>query len=183
MYKRYAVMIPPCMLSPGMQAVKNKGTDNNLWRKIYLTFFLQYDIDAIPFPCAESTFQGLANGLLRKPHGIDYYSNLDGYREHCDFLADLTMRQILAMEKSRYCFIAILGIEHSPSCAVNYMYSHTGMKKESGLFISALKKKLAEAGCDIPYVGINRRYPRKSMDILEKILTVHKIKIEEHESK
>ena len=63
----------------------------------------------------------------------------------------------------KYNIIAIIGVEHSPSCAINYMYSHHGMIKRSGLFMQSIQKYLTEYNISIPFIGVNRKYPQKSL--------------------
>ena len=70
--------------------------------------------------------------------------------------------------KSNYNVIAILGIEQSPSCCVNYIYTNHGMEKRKGLFMDKLYNKIKDL--EIPIIGINRKYINKSMKELEKII-------------
>lgn len=157
-----AVLVPFCLIASGIQAKATIGS--NEWRQLFIELLLQYKVDIIPFPCSEVTFGGLSEGLVRKPHGIDYYNKLGGYREHCQQLAICTEKVIVELEKGGYSIIAVLGIEHSPSCAVNYIYSHKGMLKCSGIFIEMLRQQ--RQGGSLPYIGINRRFPQKSYEHL-----------------
>lgn len=168
MCKKRAIVVPPCMLAPGLQV--KTAVDNSEWRFQYLQLFLRYKIDIIPYICSESSFKGYENGLLRKSHGIGYYQKIDGYEEHCRNMAKQMTEKICAMKEGGYEFAAIMGIEHSPSCAVNYIYSNNGMLKRSGLFITSLKEYLTLYKVDIPYIGINRKHTRKSLEALEIIL-------------
>lgn len=163
MYNKIAVLVPPCLLAPNFQV----SPPPNQWRELFFHLFMAYNIDIIPYTCSESTFNGYDNGLLRKAHGIDYYQSLNGYEEYCKSIAEKNANQVCAMVKGGYIFAAILGIEHSPSCAVNYIYTCRGMEKRSGLFISALKTNLTQKGILIPYVGINRKFPQKSIHLLD----------------
>lgn len=168
MCNKVAVLVPPCMLAPGFQV--KTATDCSEWWVQYLQLFVQNKVDIIPYTCAESSFEGYENGLLRMPHGIDYYKKLDGYEEHCRNLAKQMAHKICSMRTGGYNFAAIVGIEHSPSCAVNYIYSNKGMLRRSGLFIDSLKEELNLYVINIPYIGINRKHTRKSVEALEKIL-------------
>lgn len=168
MYNKNVCLIPPCMLAPGLQA--EAGRENCAWREPYLRLMLQYQIDMIPYICAEASFQGYHNGLSRKPHGIDFYRKLEGYEAHCRILGVKCAEEIHALHMGGYHFLAVLGIEHSPSCAVNYMYTHQGMKRMPGMFMAFLKSSMDEHEITIPFIGINKRYPEKSLNMLEKIL-------------
>lgn len=156
------------MLAPGFQA--ETGRDIRTWREPYLQLMLQYQIDMIPYTCAEASFKGYNNGIVRMPHGIDFYMRLEGYEAHCRDLGEKYVEDIYALHKGGYKFLAIMGIEHSPSCAVNYMYTHKGMKRTSGIFMAFLKGGVDKHGIPIPFIGINRTYPQKSLTELEKIL-------------
>ena len=76
--------------------------------------------------------------------------------------------QIKTIIESDYQVIAVLGIEQSPSCCVNYIYTNNGMEKRSGLFMEKLKDKIDDLG--IPIIGINRKYIRKSYEELERVI-------------
>lgn len=168
MYKKKAVLVPPCMLAGGFQVISKKG--NNDWKWQCMQLFFRYGIDIIPFRCVESLFEGYQNGLRRSAHGIDFYQKLEGYREHCDSIAQTTVDEIGGMQRGGYTFAAIIGIEHSPSCAVNYMYTHHGMQRRSGIFVQSLKERLSKEGICIPCIGINRRYPQKALKEIEEII-------------
>lgn len=60
-----------------------------------------------------------------------------------------------------------IGVEHSPTCAVSYMYSHKGMLKRAGMFYEALLRELNGRGMKVPWIGINRTHPQKALKALE----------------
>ena len=149
---RPAVLIVPCILSPGLQAAKKDGIH---WGYQFIQLLMKYKIDIIPLPCPESTFNGFQMGLRRNKHGIDYYESLEGYDEHCKNLAKKSVNVIEDMQKGGYRFICIIGIEHSPTCAMNYMYSNRGTLKREGVFTQLLKEELEMHMIRIPGLGIN----------------------------
>ena len=171
-HNKKVILIPPCMLASGIQVITT--TDSHAWRFHYWQLFMKYEMDIIPYICAEASFRGYENGMLREPHGIDYYQKLDGYQEHCRKLAEHTAQKIISMKKGGYEFVAILGIENSPSCAINYIYTHKGMKKRLGIYMTLLKDYLTHYEVDIPFIGINRKHPRKSLEMLEMMLKFEK---------
>lgn len=160
MCKRACVLVVPCMLAAGFQAEANCDTTN--WGNSFIEAALNNNIDIHVLPCTESLFRGLEIGLARRKHGIDYYANLPGYQDFCSKKASETAEIVNRLIKC-YNIIAIIGVEHSPSCAINYMYSHRGMLKESGLFMHKLNEYLSEKNISIPFIGVNRKYPRKSL--------------------
>ena len=140
---------------------------------------MRSNIDIISLSCPESTFGGFCNGLKRGKHGIDYYESLDGYVEHCECLAGQAADMIFDMVLGGYHFICILGVEHSPTCAVNYMYSHKGMLKRTGIYYGLLRNELELRGLHISEIGINRVYPQKAFILLEQALANMKKGVDE----
>ena len=161
---RYAVLVPPCILSPGLQAERKPGGH---WGYPFMELLMRYGVNPVLLPCPESSFGGFGSGLQRGKHGIDYYEGMEGYRDHCLCLAKESAEMILEMRAGGFRMICLLGIEHSPTCAVSYMYSHKGMLKRAGMFYEALLGELRTEGIDIPQIGINRTYPRKALYSLE----------------
>lgn len=152
--KRFAALLAPCILAPGLQVTPKYG---NHWGYPFLSLLMKYGIDIIPLPCTESTFGGLSNGLCRKPHGIKYYMTLSGYMEHCDKLATCVVNQLIQMRASGYQFLCVLGVENSPSCAVKHIYSNCGTLTRKGIFFDLLDEKLTCNSFTIPFVGVLRR--------------------------
>ena len=72
---KLAVLAPPCMLSPGLQAERKQGRH---WGYPFIELIMRYGVDIELLPCPESTFKGYSSGLRRNKHGIDYYTHLDG---------------------------------------------------------------------------------------------------------
>lgn len=173
MCKRLCILAAPCMLAAGIQAEADADTPG--WGAPFAEAAIRNNIDIHLLPCGESYFSGLEAGLARKKHGIDYYACLPGYLEYCEMQAAQTAETIAILQK-RYQIIAIVGVEHSPNCAVNYLYSHCGMRKEPGLFMRKLMDHLTRMQIQIPFLGVNRKYPRKSLLELEAYIREAKAK-------
>lgn len=169
-YSKKAVIISPCILSPGLQAEPVYTHDYVHWGNDFIKIIMENNIDIFLLPCAESSFQGYDVGLNRRKHGIDYYLSLEGFSKHCENLAISYAKEILLLRNAGYDFLALLGIEHSPTCAISYLYSHNGTLKREGIFISALNKALNNNGITILNIGINRKYPNKALSALSKII-------------
>ena len=103
-----------------------------------MQLLLDNDINIIQMPCAEAEF---GNQLVREPKGIGKY-NTKEFNEHCENIALKVEKQIRQILSSNYEIIAILGIEQSPSCCVNYIYTNHGMEKRKGLFMEKLYEKI-----------------------------------------
>lgn len=158
------VLVPFCLMAQAYQA---QGIVKYEWKssiKPFIELFLENDINIIQMPCAEAEFN---NSLIRKPQGITKYDTKE-FNEHCEVLANKVLEQIKMLIDSNYKIVAILGVEQSPSCCVNYIYTNKGMEKRMGLFMEKLYDKIKSY--NIPIIGINRKYINKSLNELEKII-------------
>lgn len=161
---KYFAFVPFCLLSQAYQA---QGIVKYEWKssiKPFVELLIDNDINIIQMPCAESSFN---NSLIRNPMGLSKYNN-DEFNEHCDILANNVAIEIKNIIDSGYTIIAILGVEQSPSCSVNYIYTNHGNEKRKGLFIEKLYEKTKEF--NIPYIGVNRRSIKNSLKQLEDII-------------
>ena len=161
---KYFVFVPFCLLAQAYQA---QGIVKYEWKssiKPFVELLINNNINIIQMPCAESSFN---DNLIRKPAGLSKYDN-DEFNNHCDTLAEYTANQIKNVINSGYKVIAILGIEQSPSCCVNYIYTNHGNENRKGLFINKLANKIQEF--NIPIIGINRKYINKSLSQLKELI-------------
>lgn len=161
---KYFVFVPFCLLAQSYQA---QGIVKYEWRssiKPFVNLLIDNDINIIQMPCIEASFN---NNLIREPKGISKYNN-DDFNAHCEKLASEVAEQIKNIIEANYQIIAILGIEQSPSCCVNYIYTNHGNEHRQGLFMEKLSNKIKDY--NIPIVGINRKYINKSLKKLENII-------------
>lgn len=150
------ILVPGCLLCPIFQVARNEK--EYPWRSELLSFLTESGIAIIQMQCPEVSFMGYSNGLQRKAHGIRYYERLSGFKEHCDKIALNIVEQIQALQNEGYQIKAVIGIENSPTCAVNRIFTYgIGTEHRQGLLFEALSKRLDEQQITIPYVGINRR--------------------------
>lgn len=169
---KYFAFVPFCLLAQSYQA---QGIVKYEWKssiKPFVNILMDNDINMIQMPCAESTFN---NRLIREPMGISKYDTED-FNEHCKRLADEVANQIKSIIEANYIVVAILGIEQSPSCCVNYIYTNHGNEKRKGLFMNLLYEKIKDY--NIPIVGINRKYINKSLKQLKMIINETKTRIQ-----
>lgn len=158
------VFVPFCLLAQAYQA---EGIVKYEWKssiRPFVDLLLDNDINIVQMPCAESTFN---HSLIRKPQGISKYDN-EEFNKHTWSLAIEVANQIKEIISSGYEIIAILGIEQSPSCCVSYIYTNNGMENRKGLFIEKLYEEISDL--NIPFIGINRKYINKSLNLLKDIL-------------
>ena len=168
LYHKRVVFVPGCLLAPAFQA--GDGEKKYSWASEWVEFLGKSGYNIVQMVCPESSFDSPEGGLDRKPHGVGFYENLPGFCQHCLLLSDKTAKSISAFARNGYHVLAIIGIEHSPTCASSYMYTHLGMQKRSGIFMGYLKEALNREGLSIPMIGINRRYPQKSITKLAKLM-------------
>lgn len=161
---KYFVFVPFCLLAQAYQA---QGIVKYEWKssiKPFVNILIDNDINIVQMPCAESTFN---HNLIRKPMGLTKYNNKN-FNDHCEKLAIQVANEIQNIISSNYKVIAILGIEQSPSCCVNYIYTNHGNENRQGLFIEKLYEKIKDY--NIPIIGINRKYINKSLNQLKSIM-------------
>lgn len=159
------VFVPFCLLAQAYQA---QGIVKYEWKstiKPFVEILINNDINIIQMPCTEASYE---DSLIRKPKGISKYDT-ESFNEHCKTQAKIVIDQVTNIIKNNYNVIAILGIEQSPSCCVNYIYTNKGMEKRRGLFIDKVYEGLKEY--NIPFIGINRKYINKSLKELEDIIS------------
>lgn len=163
------VFVPFCLMCQAFQA---RGIVRYDWRASInpiMQELLDNEINIIQMPCPESQFGGYEKGLKREPKGLSGY-DVPEFRELCDKLALETMEKIKAIINNDYEIVCILGIEMSPSCAVNYQYTNKGMLNKSGIFMEYLQNYLKKEKLSIPIIGVNRRYINKSLEQLKQLI-------------
>ena len=157
------IFIPFCLLS---QAFHAQGLVKYEWRgtlRPIMEELIKKDVNIIQMPCPETLFFGIKDGLKRKPLGIEYYDTPE-FRKHCLSLAESVVKIIEEIIQAGYQVIGILGIEYSPSCAVELQYTPRGIIHKKGIFINELQKLLKKRSITIPFVGVNRRGIKKSIE-------------------
>lgn len=164
---KYVVFVPGCMLCPSFQAVLEEK--NMVWQQKIVDYLISRNIGMIQMPCPEASFQGYKKGVSRGAHGISYYEKLQGFREHCTALGKAVVEQIAELADAGFVVVAVIGIEHSPTCAASYMYTNQGTEKRQGIYMNAINEGIARERLDISIIGINRRYPDKFIRDLKRL--------------
>lgn len=164
---RKIVYVPACMLCPSYQAdVSDKKTK---WAAEFKMLFAQMkDVDIVSLPCPEY-FYFRDKGIVRTAHGIKYYESLYDFLLLCDELSKSVINDMMFFQKNGNRIVAVCGIEHSPTCAVNYMYTNKGTIRRRGIFFERLSGLLSEKNIVIPFVGINRNFYKKAIDELNNL--------------
>ncbi len=126
--------------------------------------FQKYNVNIIQMPCPELKYEG----LIRKPAGKSHYDN-EEYRKICREIAEEVVDSIKNLRKNGYEVVAILGMEYSPSCAVEYLWEGK-LVKGMGVYMEELKKALEKNNIKIPFVGVNVYKIKSSLEKIEKLL-------------
>ena len=158
------IFVPFCLMAQAYQA---QGIVKYEWKssiKPIMQLLIDNDINIVQMPCTEATFN---NSLIREPKGLSKYNTRE-FNEHCQKKADFVIDEIKNIINCGYEVIGILGIEQSPSCCVNYIYTNKGNEKRKGIYIEKIYEGIKEY--NIPIIGINRKHVRKSLIELEKII-------------
>lgn len=158
------IFVPFCLMAQAYQAT---GIVKYEWKstiKPIVQLLIDNNINIIQMPCSEATFN---NSLIREPKGLSKYDT-EAFNKHCQQQAASVIAEIKKITNAGYEVIAIMGIEHSPSCCVNYIYTNKGNEKRQGLFIGKIYEGIKDY--NIPIIGINRKYIKKSLMELEKII-------------
>ena len=162
------IFVPFCLLSQAFQA---QGLVKYEWRgtlRPIMEELIKKDVNIIQMPCPETLFFGIKDGLKRKSLGIKYYDTPE-FRKHCLSLAEGVVKMIEDIIQAGYRVIGILGIEYSPACAVELQYTPRGTIHKRGIFINELRKLLEEKDIAIPFVGVNRRGIKKSIEKIREL--------------
>lgn len=144
-------------------------TENIGWTRNILDCILENNLNIVSLSCPEVTFGGYAHGSARGKHGIDYYQGNAEFVQHCRNLAKNDANRIVDMQRAGYSVLMVIGIENSPTCAVNYMYTHSGMQHRRGIFLDFLHQFLQEENIHLQYVGINRGHCKKAIQQINSI--------------
>lgn len=165
---RRIVFVPGCVLCPAFQA--SLEDKNLIWQQKVIDFLVGRQLGILQMPCPEASFGSYQDGVFRGTHGICYYERLPGFLKYCNELGQEVVRKIKELTIAGYGVVAVIGIEHSPTCAANYMYTNHGMEKRKGIYISVIRDSLVQECLDIPIIGVNRRYPDKFMRDMGQLL-------------
>jgi len=147
------VFISHCLLNQNSKVFGLSTKETIKAANEVIKFLLEENIGIVQMPCPEFTYLG----LLRPPQTKDQYDSA-GFRLHCRKLARNIAYQIENYRKAGVKVLAILGIEGSPSCGVNWTTRTKEKKKihvkEMGIFMEEIEKFLSEREIKVKIVGI-----------------------------
>ncbi len=154
---RNCVFVAHCVLA---QCVRAVGISKNFPAiiKPVVEFCAEHEINIFQMPCPELLCE--AGGFGRTSHGKVWYEK-HGMRGLAQKLAKEQVAYMKGFVDNGFKIKAIIGIDFSPACAVNYINRGPVIIKERGIFIEELAAELKRAKLKIPFIGINERAPKK----------------------
>lgn len=144
-----------------------------------VTFLKEHDIGIIQLPCPETYYAGMKRwGMVKEQYDNPHY------RDVCRTLLEPTLTQIKAYHQAGYRILAVIGVDGSPSCGVNFTCTGKGWKgslaavddlealvasetrlDEKGVWMEELEKLLIDAGMHIPFLAIDEEHPHDSYQV------------------
>lgn len=170
------LVVSHCLLNKGTRWWQNgKSVERNIGlASEILEFVMRHKIGVIQMPCPEYTFCGNPRPSRTK----DEYEKLLGFKEHCERLAKIVTEQIKNLvvmgKKPRIQILAVVGIKHSPSCAVNSAISKTDNEikyiGEKGIFLQFLEREMLKSGLSVPFLEFDFDNPFEVIEKLNRIV-------------
>lgn len=132
------------------------------------------DINIIQMPCPELIYQGNYGGLTREPCGKLQYDN-EGYRKMLRYNLSPTIKLIQKLINNNYTILAVLGIENSPTCAVNWLFEKRRRIRGTGILIEEMEKIMKEKRIEVPFLGVDIYGMKKTIRGLSELIEKHKV--------
>lgn len=163
------VFVSHCMLN---QAVMAKGLVRGepAIIKQVLQFCMDNDIGIVQMPCPETLCD--AGGLGRERHGKKWYEER-GLRDTSRSIAREQANYMVKLCSGGVAILAIIGMEFSPACAVNYLNKGRAIIKDEGIYVEELKAAMKQGSINIPFIGVNQRWKNKLAKELQQINEFH----------
>ena len=165
---RKCVFVSHCLLSQGVMA---RGLVRRFPGPVkpLLQFCLDHDIGIEQMPCPETLCE--AGGLTRDPHGKMWYEK-NGLRDTARTIAEAQADYMQQLVDNDFEILAIIGVEFSPACAVNYLNAGRSIKRDQGIYVEELRLAMKDRDIEIPFVGISQRWHKKMVVDLNAILPI-----------
>jgi len=116
-------------------------------------------VGMVQMPCPELLYEGFD----RSPHPKSWYDN-EEFRIICRNCAEQVVARVEKYVKNGYQVVSIIGVEHTPSCAVDVLKVNVNRERElvkgQGIFIEELLKELNTKDLNnVPIIGtcINKK--------------------------
>lgn len=160
------VFLSHCLLAQGIRAEGLAKYYPGAVKPV-VQFCLDHDINMMQMPCPETLCA--AGGLVREPHGKGWYEK-NGLRETSRPIAVAQAAYMRSLQDNGFQVLAVMGMEFSPACAVNYLNRGPCVHKDKGIYVEELQLALASHGLEIPFIGVNQRALKKLEGDLQGLL-------------
>jgi predicted secreted protein len=159
------ILVPYCALSQGIRADSIVQHYPAVVKEV-IEYLIKKDINIMQMPCPELFF----DGIRRPPCGKSQYDNQKN-RKICREVASRVVDMIKLIQSGGYEIIGILGVNYSPSCAVDYIgYKRPDKIPGTGIYIEELVKVLKENNLSIPLIGIENYNIDSTMQQLKNLI-------------
>lgn len=135
--------------------------------KPVIQFCLDNDINMMQMPCPETLCA--SGGLGRDPHGKKWYEQ-KGMRDTAREIAVSQVAYMKNLIENEFSILAVIGMEFSPACAVNYLNRGQRIYRDQGIYVEELKALMAKEKIEIPFIGVNQRALKKLQKQLDSLL-------------
>ena len=161
------VFVSHCLLAQGIMAQGVVKKYPSLVRPI-VQFCLDNEVNIFQMPCPES--QCPAGGLVRNPHGKQWYENR-GLRIIAREIAQGQVSYMAKLIEEGFEVLAVIGVDFSPACGVNYLNQGYRIYADQGIYVEELKKCLRARKIECAFVGVNQRWEKKLSRDLQNLLS------------
>lgn len=185
MEKKKIILVSHCILNTASKVDKSRAIDETpeeRLRKKFLSKAIQCGIQIIQLPCPEYKLYG----NKRWGHTKDQFDH-PHFHQQCRQMLEPFIQDLknYIQEKEKYEVLAIIGIDGSPSCGVNFtcrgqwggeMMSNTHLYEtlstiyrasESGVMIDVFSAMLKDANISVPIYGLDGTQTETIMQLLE----------------
>ncbi|PIP23389.1 MAG: hypothetical protein COX90_01920 [Candidatus Nealsonbacteria bacterium CG_4_10_14_0_2_um_filter_38_17] len=162
------IFVPFCFFAQGIRAEGIVKKYPSVITPI-AELLIREEINIIQMPCPEIEYEG----IKRKP-AIKQKYNTKEYREICRRYAEEIISFAKKLKGNNYQVLFMLGLENSPSCAVDYLFERGRKLKGSGVFIEELKNEMEREKIFIPLIGINIYGIKKTTEEIEQAVSKSK---------
>jgi predicted secreted protein len=160
------VLVPYCALSQGVRADTIVRQYPAVVTEV-IECLMQHNINIIQMPCPELFFDGIRRKPCGKPHYDTPYN-----RKICREVATKVVDLILLIQSGGYEVIGILGVNYSPSCAVDFLrYTNSEKISGTGIYIEELQSVLHKNNLKIPFIGVENYHIDNTVKQLNRLIS------------
>ena len=158
------VFSAPCLLA---QAIRAKGLVREFPAVVtpVIDLLIENEVNIFSMPCPELYLDSMIRRPCQKRH-YDTPKNRATYRR----IGLLIARHIRQVARAGYSVVAILGVEFSPSCAIDHITASPPQRiiPGQGILIEELAAELHRQQIEVPMISVNPHRPERSLPVIKK---------------